>query len=79
MEHPFIHDLDNQSLEDLGKRISELYRKLGIAQRAGNGYLCDQIRMALESYQIKHQEKLQELYNPKTGDGPDFNSKIDIS
>lgn len=80
MEHPFIHDLDHLSLDELSSRIGELQKKLSIAHRIGNGYLCDQIRMALTSYQTKHSEKLAASFAPKSGsDDPDFNSKIDIS
>lgn len=79
MEHPFIHSLDDLTLEQLGSKISELHKKLSIAHRAGNGYLCDQIRMALNSYQAKHQAKMQELYSPKPGEQDSFNDKINIS
>lgn len=80
MEHPFIHGLDELSLEDLSKKVSELHKKLAIAQRTGNGYLVGQVLMALESYRNKHQEKLAELYRPPANsDAPDFDSKIDIS
>ena len=78
MEHPFINDLDGLTLEQLGSKISELHKKLGIATRSGNPYLCDQIRMAIDSYSNKQQEKMAELYRPK-GDEDVFNSKIDIS
>ena len=79
MEHPLIGSLDDMTLEQLGAKVSELNKKLVIAQRMGNGHLCDQLRMALSSYQVKHQEKLAELWKPKSGDAPDFESKIDIS
>lgn len=79
MEHPFIHSLDELTLEQLGSKISELNKKLGIAHRTGNGYLCDQIRMALNSYQAKHQSKMQETYAPKPGEEDNFNNKINIS
>jgi len=78
MEHPFINNLDDQTLEQLGSKISELNKKLGIAMRSGNPYLCDQIRMAIDSYYNKQQEKMAELYKPK-GDQDAFDSKIDIS
>ena len=78
MEHPFINDLDGLTLEQLGSKISELHKKLGIAMRSGNPYLCDQIRMAIDSYHNKQQEKMAELYRPK-GDDDAFDSKIDIS
>ena len=73
MEHPLIPNLDNLSAEQLSEKISELTKKLGIAARMGNGYLCDQLRMAIESYQTKYQEKLR-------GDkGTPFDEVIDIS
>lgn len=78
MEHPFINDLDGLTLEQLGTKISELNKKMGIAIRSGNPYLCDQIRMALASYTNKQQEKMAELYKPKGGEDA-FDNKIDIS
>jgi len=58
MEHPLIPNLDSLTTQQLTDKISELNKKLGIAYRTGNSYLCDQIRMALESYQTKYQERL---------------------
>jgi hypothetical protein len=78
MEHPFINNLDELTLEQLGSKISELNKKLGIAMRSGNPYLCDQIRMALTSYNTKQQEKTAELYK-KSGGEDTFDNKIDIS
>jgi hypothetical protein len=46
-----------------------------MAMRTGNGHLCNQIRMAIESYNVKYQEKLQESY--KKSD-VDFGDKIKI-
>ena len=79
MEHPFINSLDDLTLEQLGSKVSELHKKLTIAHRTGNGYLCDQIRMALNSYNNKYQEKMRALSAPKPGESDSFNSKIDIS
>jgi hypothetical protein len=77
MEHPLINNIDNLSLEELGSKVSDLNKKLAIAYRTGNGHLCNQIRMALDSYSTKHQEKMAELF--KSGDRPGFDNKIDIS
>lgn len=79
MEHPFINSLEDLTIEQLGSKISELHKKLSIAHRMGNGYLCDQIRMALNSYNNKYQQKMQALSAPKAGETDSFNSKIDIS
>jgi hypothetical protein len=73
MEHPLIPNLDSLSEQELLDKIGELNRKLGIALRTGNAYLCNQLRMAIESYQTKYQERLRK--------GPDtaFDDVIDIS
>jgi hypothetical protein len=73
MEHPLIPNLDELSAEELLDKITELNKKLSIALRGGNHYLCNQIRMAIESYQNK--------YNEKNRGGPNsaFNEVIDIS
>lgn len=60
MEHPLIGNLDSLTEEELTNKISELNKKLGIAAQAGNGHLCNQIRMALESYQSKYQQRIRE-------------------
>ena len=75
MEHPLIGDLSNLSMEELTTRIADLNKKLSIAVRSGNGYMCNQLRMAIESHQVKYQEKLQESYKNNNN----FGNKIDIS
>ena len=77
MEHPLIGSLDEQTLEELGTKISELSKKLGIAARTGNGHLCNQIRMAMENYQNMYQTRLQESYRKAQGDN-NFDDKINI-
>jgi hypothetical protein len=76
MEHPMIGDLSQLSLEELSAKINELYKKLGIAQRGGNGHLSNQLRMALESYQTEYQKKLQASY--RDNPGQDFGDRINI-
>lgn len=60
MEHPLIGSLDSLTEEELTTKIGELNRKLSIAAQSGNGHLCDQIRMAIESYQSKYQQRIRE-------------------
>ena len=78
MEHPLIGDISGLTTEELSSKISELNRKLGIAQRTGNGHLCNQIRMAVETYQNLYHQRLEEQYRRQTGDR-DFSDKIDIA
>ena len=77
MEHPLIGDLNALTLDELNGHITDLQKKFTVAQRMGNASLCDQIRMALESYTNKYQQRLQEQY--RASGGPDFSDKIDIT
>jgi hypothetical protein len=73
MEHPLIKNLNELSNQELLDKISELHKKLAIAARTGNGHMCDQIRMALESYQNQFNEKTRK------DSGTPFDDVIDIS
>lgn len=77
MEHPLIGNLDHLNLEELSAKINELNKKLSIATRSGNGHMCNQLRMAIESYQAKYREKLEASYKKAQGD-VNFDDKIDI-
>lgn len=76
MEHPLISSLGSLTIDELSNQISELNKKLGIAQRMGNGWLCDQLRMALENYQNQLRVKTDEAL--KKG-GDNYNEIINIS
>jgi hypothetical protein len=75
MEHPLIGDLSDLTIDELSTRISDLNQKLTMAMRTGNGHLCDQIRMAIESHNTKYQQKLQESYKKSDAN---FDDKIKI-
>lgn len=75
MQHPLIGDLTHLTEEELSTKISDLNQKLSIAMRTGNGHLCNQLRMAIESYTAKYQEKLQESYKKFDAN---FDDKIQI-
>jgi hypothetical protein len=79
MEHPLIGNLDTLTADECQIKISELTKKLTIASRSGNGHLCQQLRMALESYQ----SRMRSIYDDqmkKDGDNPALHfDKIDIS
>lgn len=79
MEHPLIPNLDHLKIDELGAKISELNKKLRIAQNTGNGHLCNQIRMAIESYQVRHNQLLDEMYQKSSKDlGKNLDDKINI-
>lgn len=73
MEHPLIPNLDGLTAEELLEKITELNKKYSIALQGGNHYLCNQLRMAIESYQNKYSEKL------RGGPSTNFDGVIDIS
>jgi hypothetical protein len=45
--------------------------------RSGNAHLCNQIRMAIESHNVKYQEKMQATYQ-KMADDSALKNKINI-
>lgn len=78
MEHPLISNLEDLTNDQLQEKINDLTQKLSIASRGGNRYLCDQIRMALESYRGKYNERMQKEWQSKTNNS-NLGGKIDIS
>ncbi len=77
MEHPLIGDLDQLTVDELSSRVNDLNRKLAIATRSGNAYLCNQLRMAIETFQNKYQQRVQETYRQQIKDA-NFDDKIKI-
>lgn len=61
MQHPFINNLSDKSLEDLQLAISGLMSKLTFAYRMGNGPLIHQLNMAVESYKAEYNKKMDEM------------------
>lgn len=78
MEHPLIPSLDSLTIDELSTKISELNKKLSIAQRMGNGDLCNQLRMAIESHHNMLRAKSDALLKKNNGDN-NFDNIIDIS
>lgn len=78
MEHPLVSDAKQLSDQELADRISDLTRKISIARRTGNGYLVNQVQMALESYQVEHRTRLDEEYRRALGDS-NFGNIINIT
>jgi hypothetical protein len=78
MEHPLIDNIDSLSTDELQHIISDLHQKYSYAIRT-NAHLAHQIRMALETYQNKYNEKQQAIWQAQVQKGQDFSDKIDIS
>lgn len=79
MEHPLIGDINDLTIDELSARVSELSNKLNIATQMGNGHLCGQIRMALETFRNKYQDRLKESYKKQEeASHINFDNKINI-
>ena len=79
MEHPLIHDIDGLTVEELQNRITDLTKKLAWATRSNNAHLAGQIRMALETFQNRYRQRMDEIYAKSSQKGQDFSDRIDIS
>ena len=73
MEHPLIGNISELKEDELTDKINDLTKKYMIAQRTGNGHLCQQIAMALETYRTKLSEKY------RASNKGDFDDKIDVT
>ena len=62
MEHPFIGNLSDKSMEDLSNTISDLTKKLSFAYRMQNGPMIHQIGMVIESYKSEYNKKMDEMF-----------------
>ena len=61
MQHPFINNLSDKSLEDLQTSITDLMKKLNFAYSMQNGPMIHQISMVLESYKAEHNKKMDDI------------------
>jgi len=73
MEHPFILNLSDKTVEELQNTISSLTNKLTFAHRTGNRALINQLNMAMESYKKEYSKKMDDMVKKK-----DLENKINI-
>ncbi len=78
MEHPLVSDAKQLSDQALADRISDLVKKISMARRTGNGYLVNQVQMALESYQAEYRVRLDEQFRRAQGEH-NFGNIINIT
>lgn len=69
MEHPFITDLSDKTIEQLQDTISSLHQKLTFAYRSGNSALIQQLNMVIESYKKEYQKKINEMVKKQNIEG----------
>lgn len=61
MEHPFVQDLSDKTVEELQEKITDLSRKLKFAYGTQNGTMIHQLQMIIESYTVAYNKKITEL------------------
>ena len=62
MQHPFINNLSDKSMEELSNTISDLTKKLTFAYRMQNGEMVNQLQMVLESYRTEYNKQMDEMF-----------------
>lgn len=68
MEHPFISDLSDKTIEELQETLSDLTTKLTFAYRMQNNAMVSQLQMVIESYKNEHNRKLDALFKKQNLD-----------
>ena len=69
MQHPFINDLSDKSLDDLTKTLTDLQGKLTWARRSMNQPLIHQMQMVIESYNAEYQKRMDAMYKQQNIEG----------
>lgn len=62
MQHPFMPDISEKTIDELQKSIQDLTSKLTFAHRNGQQFMINQINMVLEGYNIEYAKRMDELY-----------------
>ncbi len=75
LEHPFVGDISNKTLEELGETISKLNKQLNYMYQVNKSDMVRQMQMVLESYGREYQKKQQEIWDKKS---QNLDKKIDI-
>lgn len=74
MQHPFITDLSDKSVDELQNTINDLTKKLNFVYRTQNGPMIQQMLMVLESYKAEYGKRIDEMYKKQN-----LQNKINIS
>jgi hypothetical protein len=74
MQHPFISDLSDKSMDELQNSIQDLTQKLTFVYRTQNSHMMRQIQMVLESYKTEYSKRIDDIYKKQN-----LQNKINIS
>lgn len=76
VNHPFVQDLSNKTMEELLESISKLQKQQQFMFKMGKADLVNQINMIINSYRTEYQKRQKELWDKKS---QGLDKKIDIS
>ena len=62
MEHPFMPDISDKTIDELQASMNDLTSKLTFAHRMGQSFMINQIQMVLEGYKTEYAKRMDELY-----------------
>jgi hypothetical protein len=62
MEHPFMPDISDKTVDELQTSMNDLTQKLTFAHRMGQSFMINQIQMVLEGYKTEYAKRMDELY-----------------
>jgi hypothetical protein len=62
MEHPFMPDISDKTVDELQTSMNDLTKKLTFAHRMGQSFMINQIQMVLEGYKTEYAKRMDELY-----------------
>jgi len=78
MFNPLLPDLSKIKNDDLELKIAELIQKFTIASRFGQGTVCNQIAVILESYRAEQQKRYLESNKKLSNQNKNFDDYINV-
>lgn len=62
MQHPFIGDLSEKTIDELQETINKLTKNLMFMYRTQNSPMIGQLQMVIESYKAEYNKRIDEIY-----------------
>jgi len=78
MFNPLLPDLSKVKNEEIDNKINELMRKFFIAARSGQGALCEQISVLLETYKEEQRRRHYEENKRLLGQNKNLDDYINV-
>jgi hypothetical protein len=79
MNHPFISDLSNLTIEELGDKIALINKQLHFYGQRGGHPMINQMMMAKNSYTQEYSKRQDEMFKKQSEKAAKANEKIQIS